>query len=168
MGMRNLQRRDRIPQTVSLRDGQPRDTNYLKDIDLKSYHYPWGGDKWKLLDEKDHSVCLAIEALKPVGFVIWKGEKALDCILRLAVKPQNRGRGIGTMLLDRVFSAARVKRFREISTVVPEIHCLPGHPDDVSQWLLAYGFLARPPIIKEYAQMYGELVDGFQFFCEVD
>jgi len=168
MGLRGSERISRIPQAISVRRGCNRDVNYVRDIDLKSYQYPWDYDQWKVVGEsKTHHWCVAIKEAQPIGFAVWedspKGYADAVKLLRLGVKPAYRGLGAGMQLLDYVLDYAEDSSFKRFLTIVPEIYCLPGHPDDVSEWLLHRGLHAVPPIVKEHAYMYGEWVDGFIF-----
>jgi GNAT superfamily N-acetyltransferase len=174
MGLRNSPGSDRVPQEVSVRWACGRDVNYLKDIDLKSYQYPWGIEEWrKLQSDGDRRACVAVHGAEPIGFVVlldkpekrhhpFHDETTLE-ILKLGVKPASRGQGAGTQLLRFVEEAALDGGFDKVALVVPEIKCVPRHPDDVSQWLLKRGYRAEIPILKDYFKMYGQLVDGFRF-----
>jgi len=155
----------------SLRPALGNDINFLIDIDLKSYDYPWLVDKWRSLAL--NSVCtvtLATMNMGPVGFVAWKkkiADKEAE-ILRLAVKPAYRNNGAGSLLLGSVEVDANENGIQKITLIVPEIHCFPNHKNDVSQWLLARGYQAIKPIFKNYFDMYGSKVDGFKFVSSVN
>jgi len=149
-----------------LRPASGNDINFLIDIDLKSYDYPWSVDKWRLLALNPAcTVTLATVNMEPVGFVAWGkiiADKEVE-ILRLAVKPTYRNNGIGSLLLGSVEINANENGIQKITLIVPEIYCFPNCKGDVSRWLLARGYQATKPIFKDYFNMYGSKVDGFKF-----
>jgi GNAT superfamily N-acetyltransferase len=100
---------------------------------------------------------------EPIGFAVFIPVEGDVDILRLGVKPCHRRQGIGTRLLDYIQDFAKEQKSLRMTMTIAEIFCDPGHPDDVSVWLSAYGFRTEPPLIKEYAYMYGQWVDGFRF-----
>jgi GNAT superfamily N-acetyltransferase len=157
--------------TLSLRPALGNDINFLVDIDLKSYDYPWSIDKWQSLAfDPTCVIVLAIINVEPVGFVAWRKKTAIKEaeILRLAVKPAYRKCGVGSLLLSSVEITACESGLQEIVIIVPEVYCFPGHKNDVSQWLLARGFRAVAPIFKNYFDLYGSKVDGFKFVGPAD
>lgn len=169
MGLRNCQRGHRVPKALNVRPGGNRDVNLVKDLDLKCYHYPWSSEQWAATAGASPSEwCLATLADRLVGFAIWRQEKDTTSLQRLGVKPDSRNQGVGTGILGHVLRCACTRGVTKLSLVVPEIHCFPGHPDDVSSWLLARGFRAEPPIISKYAYMYGQWSDGFCFVKAVE
>ena len=143
-----------------IRGAQARDINYLVDIDIKSYHFPWSVDKWrKFAGDKTCSILLAMIKVEPVAVCAWKKSGKDAEILRLATKPAYRGLGAGSLLLHAMESTD----LQEVTVIVPEINCFPGHPDDISAWLLARGFRASAPILKDHFHMYNKHYDGFKF-----
>jgi GNAT superfamily N-acetyltransferase len=164
MGMRDRPRGYRIPKALNVRPGGDRDVNLVKDLDLKCYHYPWSPEEWAAtVGEGGAKWCLATIRDRPVGFAIWRQAKDKALLQRIGVRPDSRKQGIGTEILRHVLRCVRTGDASELSLMVPEIHCFPGHPDDVSAWLLTRGFRAESPIVHEYAYMYGHWVDGFCF-----
>jgi len=171
MGLRNSLRVKRLPKTISIRTGCNCDGNYIKDIDLKSYQYPWNGVRWQEVDENIAiAEIVALEHAQPIGFARWEVDRRLESevtVSRLAVKPANRRQGAGTLMLRHIINAAKDNGFLKVSMVIPEINCLPGHPDDVSQWLLNRDFRVELPFVKDFVYMYGQWVDGFKFVTRV-
>lgn len=164
MGLRDRKRGYGIPKALNVCPGGDRDVNLVKDLDLKCYHYPWTPKEWADTVGNDVAKwCLATIRDRPVGFAIWRQEKNTGLLERIGVLPDSRKQGIGTELLRYVLRCVRNRGAPKLSLMVPEIHCCPGHPDDVSAWLLARGFRAEPPITPKYAYMYGQWVDGFCF-----
>lgn len=169
MGLRDFKRSDRVPKEIVVRPGTDREVNLVKDLDLKSYDYPWEREKWsEMVGENPGKWCLATIAGKAVGFAIWRMEPDEAVLLRLGVRPDNRKKGVGAALLERVVKYARSSGAKRVSLLVPEIHCFPGHPDDVSQWLLNRKFRSGGSIVREHAFMYGQWVDGFRFVLPVE
>jgi GNAT superfamily N-acetyltransferase len=173
MGVQDFPGVYRLPKSVNIRRGGNRDVNYIKDIDMKSYQYPWSHEQWAILGEDEtYHWCVASRGVEPVGFAAWQnmqyehrhpGLIPTVSIERLAVKPSDRREGIGTALIEYVCKYAEDQFFNRVVTVVPEINCLPGDPDDISAWLLAQGFRAELPILKDHVCHYGKLVDCYTF-----
>jgi GNAT superfamily N-acetyltransferase len=169
MGLRNRPRGYGIPKALNVRPGGDRDVNFVKDLDLKCYHYPWTPEQWSATVGADPAKwCIATIRDRPVGFAIWRQAGGKGLLQRLGVLPDSRKQGIGAELLRHVMKCVKTRGGVELSLVVPEIHCFPGHPDDVSAWLLTRGFRAEPPIVPEYAYMYGQWVDGFCFVKPIE
>ncbi|MHC4188381.1 MAG: GNAT family N-acetyltransferase [Planctomycetota bacterium] len=150
----------------AIRSAQVRDVNYLADIDLKSYDYPWPIDKWRRLAiDPTCVILLASFTVEPIGFCVWekKPETKEATILRLATKPIYRSMGVASLLLEASECGAKENELQTMTFIIPEIKCFPGQPDDVSQWLLNRGYRAGPPILKDYFYMYGADCDGFIF-----
>ena len=151
---------------TKIRYGCDRDANYVKNIDLKSYPYPWTKDEWRqALGEDGCKWCVFLLEAQPIGFGVWKEhDETSDIeILRLCIKPTERRAGYGTRLLAWIEEESKKIGFGGAYMVIPEINCFPGHPDDVSEWLRLQGYAAETPILKDYRRMYGSLVDGFRF-----
>lgn len=154
----------------SMRPANVGDINYLMDVDLKSYDYPWTLDEWrKYLEDLTCTTLLASYKVEPVSVCVWQNKPGIDEaeILKLATKPAYRNQGAGLFLVNAVIMAAADYKLSNISIIVPEIKCFPGHPDDVSQWLLNRGFHAIVPILKRHFRMYGARCDGFKFMLEI-
>jgi GNAT superfamily N-acetyltransferase len=157
-----------VPSPVSVRLGNIRDVNYIKDIDLKSYQYPWPDESWFTLgDEETHHWCVATRRAEPIGFAVWQDHPQAVELHRIAVKPPEQRKGVGTQLVKYVCDYAKERYRGRIVTVVPEINCLPNDPDDVSGWLLKLGFKAEAPILRDHVRRYGRLVDCYTFALEL-
>lgn len=167
MGMRNREGIDRVQKALTIRKGYERDLTYVRDIDLKSSHYPWPGENWQVIDGEGVELFIASLRSQPVAFIVTLLHEDEIVILRLGVRPDWRGYGIGTKLFDRVKDNAAANKCSRLVITVPEILCLPGHPDDVSQWLSSYGFRTECPIVKDFSYMYGQWVDGYRFVCKL-
>jgi GNAT superfamily N-acetyltransferase len=164
MGLRDFKRSSGVPKAIVVRPGGDREVNVVKDLDLKSYHYPWGVEEWQATAGDDPAKwCLAFLKNKPTGFAIWRDTDDEVDLLRIGVRPDSRRRGVGTELLSHVVKYAEMHGMSRVALTVPEINCFPGHPDDVSEWLLHRKFRAAPPIVKAHAYRYGQWVDGFRF-----
>ena len=151
----------------TIRRAQVRDVNALLDIDLKSYDYPWTITKWREISgDEDYTLLIATLKAQPVSMCVWRRRKdAADCaeIVKLATKPRNQGQGLAALLLNRVEGNMRSAGIKKAVFAVPEIKCFPGHPDDVSAWLLARKYKPVKPILRDEYCMYGSMCDGFQF-----
>lgn len=154
--------------TPFVRPAYPTDLNYVMDIDLKSYEYPWTQDDWQTInDDKTYHKFVATLSTRPIGFAIWTKEENEAVIIRLAVKRSHQRQGAGSRLLEALETDALTNSCSIISIIVPEFNCCPKSADDVSQWLLNRGFKTMLPIIPQYALMYGQFVDGFKFIKEI-
>lgn len=150
----------------TIRNAQVRDVNSLLDIDLKGYDYPWTITKWReVSNDGDFVLMLAMLKVQPVAMCVWnrKAENGRAKIIKLATKPYYQDQGFATLLLNRVERDMRSAGIEEAAFTVPEIKCFPGHPDDVSQWLVKRGYKPVKPILKDRYRMYGSPCDGFQF-----
>jgi len=146
------------------------DIHSLVDIDIKGYDYPWPLEKWRsIVDDPTCIVTLAAIKIEPVGVCVWQKKPAIKEaeILRLTIKPAYRKRGVGSFLLRVIESEVRENGLQEMVVIVPELKCFPGHPDDVSQWLLDRGYRAVKPILTNHFCMYGSKCDGFKFASSV-
>jgi len=153
---------------IVIRDALVKDMNALKDIDLRSYQYPLSQDTWsRVLVDSPCKVFLATIGTRTVGFIVLEAHETRGLqVQRLAVSALFRGKGIATELLAKAESLARDLHIDKLSATVPEIHCLPGDPDDISLWLKFKGFRAVG-IRRGFYHMYGDYLDGFVFEREV-
>jgi GNAT superfamily N-acetyltransferase len=142
-----------------------RDLPMLKDLDLKTYDYPMNEAQWQHIQELDAMYIVTI-GKRDIGFTVLEAcDDCLNCH-RLGVLRRFRGQGVGKYLLNEAVALARDLHKPKLTTVIPEINCLPGHPDDVSLWLKWQGFRAFG-VKRNLFYMYGECVDGILFAKEV-
>jgi len=151
---------------------RPTDVNMLTSLDLKCYHYPMDLPKWQeYIKEvsKGNRIVVMEQNRTPVGFAAWEIIEDLNAgtsyanITRLGIHPEYRRMGHGKQLLTHIeVSAARAKA-DGVSVVIPEIHCSPGDPDDISEFLALCGYFASGAIVYNFRRMYGQMVDGFYF-----
>jgi GNAT superfamily N-acetyltransferase len=145
---------------ASIRPATARDINYLMDIDLKCYEYPLDYSAWRVyITSPDIELLVATIEAAPIGFIVFTKTE----ILRLAVKAAYRKEGTGSRLINNALDSARQAGGDKLDIIVPETSCLPGHPDDVSAFLMGNNFVAKPPIIEGIFEMYGRPVDGYCF-----
>jgi N-acetylglutamate synthase-like GNAT family acetyltransferase len=150
----------------TIRHAQVRDVNSLLDIDLKGYDYPWTISEWRdISNNEEYTLLIATLKGQPVSMCVWRhkaGDERAE-VVKLATKPYYQGQGFATLLLKRVERDMRSAAVKEAVFIVPEIKCFPGHPDDVSAWLLGREYKPIKPILKDEYCMYGSKCDGFQF-----
>ena len=140
-----------------------KDLAVVKDLDLKCYPYPLENDAWTFVFVDSTCVVHIVYVYnKPVGFQILEPIESNLRVWRLGVLRKFNGRGAGKALLARADEFRAAIKAPVLDTVVPEIHCLPGDPDDVSVWLKFQGFKATK-VKKDYFDMYGRKYDGFVF-----
>jgi len=155
---------------VKVLKANARDLNTILDLDLKTHAYPWAGTNWANVFNNPQSVIyVASIALKQVGFcVLHQPEQGQELqILRMGVHEQFRGLGVGRRLLMEGYKLAHDLLCKKMTIIVPDIHCMPGDPDDVSVILNKQGFFAGPPIYADHFLMYGGKVDGYKFTKEL-
>lgn len=154
---------------------RPTDINNLTVMDLKCYHYPMTLEDWKqkIKDKKTNTQIIIVEFRRhPVGFAMWSVEQLeneyVGKILRLGVLPQYRRKHFGKLLLTFIFKYLRDWKCNKVQIVVSSLHCLPGDPDDVSEFLTKCGFQTTGEVVSEFKWMYGDLVDGYIFERNTD
>lgn len=158
---------------IKVREAGVKDITTLKDLDLKCQIYPADPDLWAyLLTPATKGVYLAHIGHTPVGYAVCADIEILETkqkhvrIQLFGSLARFRGNGVGKALLEKVEDLARNLHIKWVSAVIPEIHCLPDDPDDVSLWLRFQGFRAKR-IVKDGFVMYGDKHDGFVFEKEV-
>ena len=154
----------------TIRLTRPTDINNIVDLDLKCYVYPLCMADWQDLvgtSGQDGSPrVVMVEVLqKPVAFGMWQHDKdkGITTVIRLGALEPFRRAGVSKILLTNCIKGSRTLKIKRLQVVAPEIHCRPGDPDDISEFLLKSGFHPTGDILNEYKTMYGDLVDGFVF-----
>ena len=156
-----------------IRLSRPTDINNLRDLDVKCYDYPLLMEQWKTLVESSGKAgearCVLVEyqsaigSNKPIGFGVWQLLDGDFHILRLGTVKPYRRRGIGHLIVDTIVKDAKKKDIKIIKITVPELHCQPGDPDDVSAFLAKMGFKATGRIYTDWKFMFGQYRDGYEF-----
>ncbi|OGN96977.1 MAG: hypothetical protein A2Z77_00575 [Chloroflexi bacterium RBG_13_51_36] len=140
-----------------------KDLDTLRDLDMRCYFYPVPEVGWShaLLD----SACV-VNMVKlsnrPLGYSIVEPLGKGLRIHRLGVLKKFRGIGVAKRLLHKAEDMRRDTGADALTIMVPEIHCLPGDPDDVSGYLKSQGFLAYATQLDAF-RMYGRKYDGIIF-----
>jgi len=145
------------------------DINELANMDNKCYEYPYTLEDWQALapaaGKKDHPRAVLIEAMRRnVGFMLWQylSEETAQ-LIKLGILPSFRRNGLGQLLMESFVSTCIRENMKTATITVPEINCCPGEPDDCSVFLNKMGFTTTGVIVPNFAYMYGEQVEGFQF-----
>jgi GNAT superfamily N-acetyltransferase len=147
---------------IKIHEVSVKDLNVLKDIDTRSNFYPLEDDAWVYAVVDGHCANYGATIGKVmVGFALAEQADTL-LIMRLCVRPNFRHHGVGTALVDKMVGLAQDLHVTTLSITIPEIHCLPGDPDDVSLWLKWKGFRATK-VLRDIYYMYGDKIDGFRF-----
>lgn len=142
---------------IKIRKPEVTDLNFILDIDLKSTDDPWTIDQWRgACLNKDSYICLATYFNDPVGFIICN---TAGRILKIAIKPTFRNKGVGTKLIETIKYWAVQKNILGLGIVVPESLCYTGN---ICKWLNKQGFLANG-ILKDGVKYCGIIEDGFLF-----
>ena len=91
---------------VEIRRLELRDLNAIERIERDSYPTPWSRSMFAGELAKPSSICLGAydaDTEELVGYLIISRYVDAWHIMNVAVDPDHRGRGVGTMLLDRLF-----------------------------------------------------------------
>lgn len=148
---------------------RPSDVNALSTLDLKTYHYPLELKKWKELAGQsgkptEPKVVVVEIVRKPVGFALWQElDENVSRIIRLGVLHKCRFHGLGRLLIEKVVLHSQTAKKDRLRVVLPDIHCLPGDPDDVSGFLSKVGFHTTGEVVTDHCRMYGEWREGYVF-----
>jgi len=148
--------------------------HYLKDIDIKTNEWPWTDEYWEN-EAKKNIIKTWLEkdddgkgAKTPRGFVayrfvslrtlIGKGQETIIHILKLAVHPSWRNRGIGIKLLESVEVAAKLQNVNSLAIILHEEYV------ESREWLVNRDFKA----VKLHKSVFPDGRDGYSFFKEVE
>jgi [ribosomal protein S18]-alanine N-acetyltransferase len=87
-----------------IRPLQLRDLTSIEEIERRSYPTPWSRSMFAGELAKPSSICLgAFDGERLVGYLIVSRYVDAWHVMNVAVDPDHRGRGIATMLLERLF-----------------------------------------------------------------
>jgi len=140
-----------------------KDISVVRDLDVKCYFYPVPQEGWAhALVDSSCVVNMVKIGARPIGFSILEPYGENLRIHRLGVIKRFRGLGAAKRLLHRAEDLRSATKSSSLETVIPEIQCLPGDPDDVSTFLKFQGFQATG-IKRDFFSMYGRKYDGFIF-----
>ena len=92
--------------TIQLRRLGLADLDAIEGIEKRSYPTPWSRSMFAGELAKPSSICLGAydaDTEELVGYLIISRYVDAWHIMNVAVDPDHRGRGVGTMLLDRLF-----------------------------------------------------------------
>ena len=94
--------------TIELRRLLLDDLREIEEIERRSYPTPWSRSMFAGELAKPSSICLGAfqaddEEAALVGYLIVSRYVDAWHVMNVAVDPQHRGRGVGTMLLERLF-----------------------------------------------------------------
>lgn len=148
---------------------RPGDVNALSTLDLKTYHYPLELETWKELAGQsgkptEPKVVVVEVARRPVGFALWQEvDEDVARIIRLGILPKSRFCGLGTLLIKRIIAHSQTEKKDRLRIVIPDLHCQPGDPDDVSGFLSKVGFHTTGEVIQDHSRMYGDWREGYVF-----
>lgn len=97
---------------------------YLKDLDIKCYDWPWCDEGWEDIDKFIIKMWLENSESIPKAYSIFRIVSESIVISKLAVHPEYRGEGIGTLLLDDIESTARRHQLVNLKTMLWEYNDL--------------------------------------------
>jgi ribosomal protein S18 acetylase RimI-like enzyme len=102
----------------------------------------------------------------PVGFAVGGQNHRGYYLVRLAVLPQHRRIGIGTLLTSAIVVAAKRYYHEKIFLDTFESSICPGQPGDVSAFLKSCGFRATTVNKNQFMDM-GERVNGVTWELDI-
>ena len=93
-----------VNRLIQIRTSESSDLSGLMRVERESFSTPWSEESvLSFLDDGEHRICFAAEEDREgvIGYLALQfvGDEAEIC--NIAVKPANRGRGIGGQLIDR-------------------------------------------------------------------
>ena len=141
----------------------------LKAIERRCFAYTWTQDMWQYAIKQFVVKAAFVEGIgRPAGF--WVGD-AYDedftkyRLMKLAVDPEFRGRGVSRALFQSVIRTAMTTEGVEvINAIAPEDLCNPNFPGTyIAEWLNKLGMMATGHIERDMFRAFGDLYDGFEF-----
>lgn len=136
---------------------------FLNKIDLLSYEYNnVEYEKWEeIISKYDvRFATIGLGSTLPIGFVVGCQVYEGFYIARLAVHPNYRRMGVGSMLVGAMaYSAKANYQHNYIRIDTPETIVCPGQPGDASVFLKSCGFKAIKTTPDQFLEM-GERVGG--------
>lgn len=153
-----------------VRSAQPRDTQHLRDLDVKCFDYCWTEEDWAALDDEHSTVIVVAVYGTPVAMLVcdeqeFKGRKLLH-IYKVCTKPNFRNKGFAKKLLARAYEIARMVNADALAISVPESMTRPDSPTNCVGWLNKMGFYADC-ILDEKERMYGREEDVILFVYNI-
>ena len=148
---------------VTIRRATLNDANQLLDIDIKCFETAWTVEEWsKVGHSQEYALSVATNFGTPIGFAVFtKNEDSIE-VVKLAVKPAYRRKGVSLLLLNAGVDYATSRNIGKLSIIVPESTVYPGERN-TSDWLASVGFQAEKPFLKNHFTSYGEPEDGVSF-----
>lgn len=139
------------------------DLNYLIDIDTKSFEFAWFSERWEQV-LVNNVVLVNTHWSTPVGFVVLRFHETYAQIVKFAVKPNHRKRGLASNLIDAAYRCTALKRCRQVQCMVPEPWLFADdQPSPLSRFLKRNQLIAKPPFIRNAFTFGGETMDGVRF-----
>lgn len=140
-----------------------KDLTLIRDLDVRTYFYPLTNDGWAyVFNDNACVVYLCTIGKRSIGFMILEPSGNNMRLHRLGILRQFRGLGAAKLLMRKAEEFRAATKSAALEVTVPEIHCAPGDPDDVSVFLKWQGFKATG-VKTDFYSMYGRKYDGFVF-----
>lgn len=148
----------------AVRTWYPNDRPYIMDIDQKSYDLPWEADYWNLVNatRARHVIVATDEKNIPLGFAVYELQGNRAELVKVAVNPRYRLKGVATALVRWLLGFARERYLSEVYTVVSENNL------DAQLFLRATGLRADVKrTLKGWTHEYGDKYDGWTFAAAI-
>ncbi len=126
---------------ASIRDMLRDDLTEVMEVERASYDEPWNtGEMVYQFNKANGRGFVAEFGGRVVGFLLYTFERNFFCVLDIAVDPEFRRLGVGSLLLHKLMAKLRVRRQRRIGLMVGG-ECLGAH-----HFFRSNGFLATDVI----------------------
>jgi len=138
----------------------------IKNIDIKSHEWPWCDDRWAEELPKnitkmwmDPEVPRGFSCYRFMGFkdLISELDGNIIHISKLAVRPNFRGKGIGSSLLENIIVTGRIQKVKALVILVHEENDLG------IKWIGKRGFKAHSVRLGAYP----DERDGYSFILDL-
>ena len=129
--------------------------HHLKDIDIKSYNFAWLDEDW--VDIEKWIIKVWVPEGRPRGFIAFRFSKEKTItIAKLAVHPNHRNKGGGSMLLEDIVAISKLRGVDKLLIVLHE-------DNEFKQWALKNGFLG----VGIEREAFPDGRDGYRFLREI-
>jgi N-acetylglutamate synthase-like GNAT family acetyltransferase len=151
---------------TNIRKPEALDINYIVDIDLKCFEDEWNYKTWKnVISDPNFCVLLGTVDGTPVSFIVWAAYKDEAYIKRVGVKMRQRGKGIGTQLLNAVEVILKQQGVKRVYFHATESLCRPDSEFNLSLWLKNHGYATSK--LMRGTGYYCGLIEDEILFCKL-
>jgi N-acetylglutamate synthase-like GNAT family acetyltransferase len=88
-------------------------------------------------------------------------------LAKVGILPSFRGQGLGQMIFTKCEAEAQWSNLKKVFVWLPDLHCNPGDPDDVSVFVNKCGYRATGQCREAPYKMYGKPFELYRFEKEL-